>query len=338
MITYVRGKGLVIAFIACGITVSGSASGQGQRFEAISSRLRSIVGDNCVELNPGLSSEEIQEVFFVPQADRLSSLRNPMFTTAEKRTQHYVEELNLSVDYPRISSCSADAEMYRDALQIISSESVRSLHANLTSVDDAGMEAIESCTSLSDLRLGGTLISDGAAKSVGRLSNLVRLDISDTEISDKFLSALESHAKLEFLSVSGTKTKLPGLQSFLAKSRSIVEIHAAGICVPDERIVISSPTLKLLDLSFNNLTHVELGALPELRTLQLVGSRITPEFLASSMESPKLKSVNIVGAIVGPINFNVFAERGIDILIAEPRSTAVQSPEKDRVEFFRLKE
>ncbi len=80
------------------------------------------------------------------------------------------------------------------------------------------------------LKMGSTKISDSALTSVGKLKNLVRLNLEYTSITDTGLQLLSNLTKLQYLNLVGTKVTANGiLQLNVLKKLKTIYLYKTGI-------------------------------------------------------------------------------------------------------------
>jgi mono/diheme cytochrome c family protein len=83
---------------------------------------------------------------------------------------------------------------------------------NSSKVADSTVKLLENLApQLLSLRMGGTLITDSALKSVGKLTKLVRLNLEYTSISDTGLQELKNLKNLQYINLVGTRVTISGV-------------------------------------------------------------------------------------------------------------------------------
>jgi internalin A len=137
---------------------------------------------------------------------------------------------------------------------------------------DAGMGSLKAMTTLTEVYLRGTSITDEGLKNLAGLTNIVELDLADDNVSDAGLSALAGLTKLRKLSLQGADVTDAGLD-----------------------VVRNMPQLEELSLyrtKVSNAGLAKLAALKNLRTVDLRYSRATGAGVRQLMAS--LPSVDVL--------------------------------------------
>jgi mono/diheme cytochrome c family protein len=102
------------------------------------------------------------------------------------------------------------------------------LEVSAVNTSDFGDGQISLLTPLSEqivwLKLGGTKVTDAAAKEIGKLKNLNKLHLEYTAVTDAGLTPLKDLQYLEYINLVGTKITDAGLKS-LASSKSLKNIY-----------------------------------------------------------------------------------------------------------------
>ncbi|HEV3216362.1 MAG TPA: hypothetical protein VGZ27_11605 [Vicinamibacterales bacterium] len=125
----------------------------------------------------------------------------------------------------------------------------------VVSFGDAGMNSLKSMTTLTELYLRGTSVTDEGLKNLAGLTNLVELDLADDTLSDAGVSTLAGLTKLRKLSLQGADVTDAGLD-----------------------VLRNMPQLEELSLyrtKVSNAGLAKLAALKNLRSVDLRYSRVT---------------------------------------------------------------
>lgn len=95
---------------------------------------------------------------------------------------------------------------------------------------------------LVELDLSGTAVTDGAAKPLGRLTNLRVLRLGYTAVGDVIVAALASHSKLEVLVLSGTEVT-PASLATVAKLAALKRLHAGAGPLAEAAVAVKLPVV-----------------------------------------------------------------------------------------------
>jgi hypothetical protein len=148
--------------------------------------------------------------------------------------------------------------------------SIKNLSLGRTSVTDAGLAHLAGCKKLEWLDLSLTAAGDEGLKSIAAASGLKRLFLEGTKVSDAGLATIAAFKQLEELDLS----KLPITNGGLAK-------------------LAGQRNLKILYLSGSPVTDAGLAHLKNLKaleTLETTGTQVTPEALKTLQKSlPKIR-------------------------------------------------
>ena len=139
--------------------------------------------------------------------------------------------------------------------------------------------SIRKLTSLSELDLSGTQVSDISALS--KLTSLSKLNLNDTEVSE--ISALSKLTSLSTLYLSGTQASDI---SALSKLTSLSELYLSGTQVSEISALSKLTSLSELDLSNTKVSDISaLSKLTSLSKLDLSGTEVTDISALSKLTS-----------------------------------------------------
>jgi hypothetical protein len=146
----------------------------------------------------------------------------------------------------------------------------------LTAEDLRGIGRI---TTLKELRLSRSTISDAGVNELTGLKQLQILDLSQTDLTDRGVQGLEGMTDLEILKLSKTKITDAGLKS-LGKLKNLRTLGLSQNQIGDAGLKALRGLEKLtsLDLSATQLTDdglMQLGQLPALNSVRVTGTKVT---------------------------------------------------------------
>lgn len=169
--------------------------------------------------------------------------------------------------------------------------------AYVTHFDDVGLSHVAGLTSLTQLSIAATTITDAGLEKVSRLANLRTVYLNSTAITDDGLASLASLANLRDLSLTYTKVTGPGLVH-LATLPKLEFLEVSGVDLTDAALVHLKGVRHLKELRIHDnpiagAGLVHLDAMKELRTLWLSGTHLTDEGLANLPPLENLKTLSL---------------------------------------------
>jgi hypothetical protein len=220
-------------------------------------------------------------------------------------------------------------------------DALKELSGDASQITDAGFAALATCSQLESLQLKSCKLSDSAAKSIGALSKLIALDLTDaSELTPTRLASLGQLSKLSTLCLRGTAIDdacIPHLPDAPLKSLSLantkitsagtLEVHVRwpdleilqldGLPLDSNALQTFSRFPKLAELSLGNcsvgddaLTH--LAACQLLRVLDLSdNTALTDPAIKSLGNLPELRTINVSGT---QFTGNDFSSAGFPVL------------------------
>jgi hypothetical protein len=99
-------------------------------------------------------------------------------------------------------------------------------------IDDAGLPGLAGMLYLHKLHLPGSRITDGGLAHVGKVQQLVRLDVHGTDVGDAGLTHLAGMPSLKWLFLSETRVTDAGMES-LGRLPQLCIVDLDGTAVAD---------------------------------------------------------------------------------------------------------
>lgn len=190
-----------------------------------------------------------------------------------------------------------------DAAAIASLTTLRELRLCHTAMTDVGISLLESLTAITSLSLGGIHVSDDvAAKVIGAMPCLRSLNLERSNgIGDATLCALSAVAPpLQELDLSYTDISDSALASLFAKVPMLQRLTLDSCSITDEALLSMHqllPQLSVLDLSDTLITNrcmQSIGKLPSLDQLDLSFTEVNDHGVQSlCMHAASLRALNL---------------------------------------------
>ncbi|MCA9109345.1 MAG: hypothetical protein KDA52_05330 [Planctomycetaceae bacterium] len=145
-------------------------------------------------------------------------------------------------------------------------------------VTNRGVAILSRCEGITELYLKGTAIDDKCGESLGKLSQVWSLNLSDTNITDAILPCLSSMNRLKMLTLDNTGVTGIG---FVALPSSVRRLYVEGCSVRDVAAAVVAenlPALRTLNLNYTLVTDKALeplSKLADLSNLRLSHTQVT---------------------------------------------------------------
>lgn len=218
---------------------------------------------------------------------RLQRDRAGLIFSANIRGRLQTEDWNNLARLPNLRLLALEMPL-RDAdlPQLKRLTGLQSLSISASDISDAGLGAISNLTGLQNLSLTETRITDEGLAAIRTLSELRDLFIYGSQITDEGLAHLQSLERLRQLSLYDSAVTGTGL-AHLHKLPELYHVTLAESPVTDEGLqqIAKLPKLMMLQLRMcqkitdDGLRH--LGAMSQLRSLQIDGTSITDQGLVN---------------------------------------------------------
>jgi len=168
-------------------------------------------------------------------------------------------------------------------------ELVTEIDATTGSVDDDGVGGLPKLTSLRQLRLEGTKVSDKGCQAIGQVASLEELTLTGGYISDVGMEFLKDLTQLKKLKLAGTQLSLHGWE-IIGALPQLQEIWIDHSSINDESMeaLCNATTLETLDIHNCQVTDEglrHLGKLDNLLVLELQECPITCYQLSSLVKN-----------------------------------------------------
>jgi hypothetical protein len=208
-----------------------------------------------------------------------------------------------SIPHPYIVSCQFTKVKVSDS-QICSISALKhlvGLNVADASVTDTGLSYLgHNCSSLKDLYIGGSRITDSGIAKLTSLSNLETIVIQNAAIADKGLEPLLKLKELRFLSLNNTLITDAGLRAIAENCPKLRMLHVANTKITDEGLLHLQPLTELTSLSLDNdgITNVganHLASFASLTSLSLENAKVDASGIESICRLRYLERLNISG-------------------------------------------
>jgi len=241
-----------------------------------------------LSLGDGMTDESLAEFKFLPQLAELivGSAKLTVKGVSDIGRVKTLRRLNLAdapqsaaaiqtLSNPRLDQLRVGASFSDASLAALKMKTLGLLDLGRTAVTDAGVASLPSFTRLHTLVLPKKM-TDAGARTVGKMKNLRRLDLSGTQVTDTGLRAIAGLTQLEELSLAGAP------------------VTDAGIDV-----LLGLPKLRMLDVSDTKLSGAGIKRLAALRNLQVLAlssqKTLTLADLKVFQGTPKLRTIMVNG-------------------------------------------
>lgn len=215
-----------------------------------------------------LSSSDSISLSFPRSMEVLSEVDQPSFATSFEAIGISVPNLGIAVNPESFTNSNGTVDLSAMDAEAIKGTEV--LLADFTRFGNEDLERFKSSPCLKFLDISGSKVDDKGIVALTSLHQLEALDISDTTLTGSSIRKLTLLPKLRWLSVSGLDLSEEDLDHLL-KGSSIEFLFCNHLKGQGRRFVITSKTLRTIDLSNNDNQHFTMGSLPNLQWMLLIG-------------------------------------------------------------------
>ena len=173
--------------------------------------------------------------------------------------------------------------------------------SNWDSLTGGGLQTLGALTNLTKLKLSNGKIDSGGLVNLSEAKSLKDLDVSATMVDNKVVSALESIAELETLSLRGTRVT-PDVGASLSRLRRLKSIDLSNTSADDTTVAaIAALPLENVNLAKTRITNVSVQALlkvPSLTELHVALTQVNGAAF-SGISRSKVKVLGVSGTPFG---------------------------------------
>lgn len=215
-----------------------------------------------------LSSSDSNSLIFPRSMEVLSEVEQPSFATSFEAIGISVPNLGIAVNPESFTNSNGTIDLSGMDADAIKGKEI--LLADFTRFGNENLECFKSSPCLKFLDISGSKIDDNGIVALTSLRQLEALDISDTKLTGSSIRKLTLLPRLRWLSVSGLDLSEEDLDHLL-KGSSIEFLFCNRLKGKSRRFVITSKTLRTIDISYNDNQHFTMDLLPNLEWIFSTG-------------------------------------------------------------------
>jgi tetratricopeptide (TPR) repeat protein/Leucine-rich repeat (LRR) protein len=205
--------------------------------------------------------------------------------------------LGILRDLPNLTELDLSQTMVRGE-NLDGFKHLRWLILSKSELSDLGVTKIATLKEMRHLDLDNTKVTDRGLQALARLQALQYLDLGNTKIANQAFSSWSKRTEIKFLNLAGTATD-DRVRPLLTLSPFLESLDLSETAITDVALKSIHPSVKILKLARNsNLSDAALpaiGNLPQLTTLDLSFTKLSPGRLKVLGRLKKLESLNLSG-------------------------------------------